>query len=85
MVRFGYAAGQIPSMGEQMAMSNGFPVQLATGSHASGDIELGDEPLYEWCGGLNFYLRENVALRGAYVHNVETWAPTARFSLAFGY
>ena len=81
--RFGYAEGDVPS--GAMTMANGLVVRPMTIGHGSGDVDLGDEPLFELCGGASAYLRENVALRAAYVHNVETWSPTVRVSLAFGY
>lgn len=83
VLRFGLASGSVP--GSAPMEMNGVPVLPLSAGHASGDVTLGDEPIYEFCAGASAYLRENVALRGAYVHHAESWAPTVRFSLAFGY
>jgi len=83
VARVGLATGDVPG-GAPMEM-NGVQVLPLSAGHGSADITLGEDPIYEICAGASAYLRENVALRGAYVHHAESWAPTVRLSLAFGY
>lgn len=64
----------------------GDTVEGATGhSHAAdgGEILL-DDPSYELCGGVNYYLLPSVVVKLAFTHSVETWDPRIGLQLGWG-
>ncbi len=78
VVRVGWAEGDTPASE---------PGEEEAGGHAHGaaGVELGDEPLFEVCAGLNAYLRSNVVVKASFTHQVEVYAPTVHLALAAGF
>lgn len=96
VVRFGWAQGDtITAVAhgheeeEAAAKSAGDADGVAAGpksvGHGGGPVELGDDPAWELCYGLDYWLRTNVVLKGTFTHGVEAWDPRVGVSFGMGF
>ncbi len=84
VLRFGWAKGLDGSV-DAPSTDVATALKPMGGEHGASDYELTTEPIYEFCYGLNAYLRNNILVKANFVHHVEDWSPTIHLSLAYGY